>query len=69
MKREEKEVKTTIFNKITVTEEEQKFLAELVNAIKDLCEENDEVWRDNYLCKEILKILKNSGNSVLFYAK
>ena len=63
MKREEKEVKTTIFNKITVTEEEQKFLAELVNAIKDLCEENDEVWRDAWTTEyDIIKELADYGS-------
>ena len=62
MKREEKEVRETIFNKITVTKEEQKFLTELVNAINDLWDENAESFEDSYINEyDIIKDLAEDG--------
>ena len=48
MKREEKEERITIFNKITITKEEQAFLTELMNAVEDLWEENEEDFVDSW---------------------
>jgi len=63
MKREEKEVRTTVFNKITITKEEQKFLAELVNAITDLCDENEEAWNESWSTEyDIIKELAEAGS-------
>lgn len=63
MKREEKEVRTTVFNKITITKEEQKFLAELVNAINDLWEENEVDLIDSWVTEyNVIEKLAESGS-------
>ena len=63
MKREEREVKTTVFDKITLTEEEQKILTEVLDAVEDLWEENEEdfidSWTDRY---DIVKKLAENGS-------
>lgn len=63
MKREEKEIRETIFNKITVTKEEQKFLTELVDAINDLWMENDEDLRDSWITEfDMIRKLAETGS-------
>jgi len=63
MKREEKEVRETIFNKITVTKEEQAFLTELINAITDLCEESNISWYDFYETEyNVIRKLAETGS-------
>lgn len=62
MKREEKEVRMTVFNRISITEEERKFLAELVDAIRDLWDENAESLEDTYINEyDIIKDLAEDG--------
>ena len=63
MKREEKEERITIFNKITITKEEQAFLTELMNAVEDLWEENEEDFVDSWTERyDILKKLAANGS-------
>ena len=63
MKREEKEERITIFNKITITKEEQAFLTELMNAVEDLWEENEEDFVDSWTERyDILKKLAVNGS-------
>lgn len=63
MKREEKEVKTTVFNKVTVTEEERRFLVELVDTLEDLWTENEDDWRNLWTTEfDVVRKLAETGS-------